>query len=315
MSLVANQVAAEVFRGLQEIEYHDRVPLTMIQRVASIQRQNGAKYGPGKGLLVSAFLPDGSLEAAWMNRLLRLQRALDDRGMVLVLMYFYQGQDETLRGPDAIRQAVIKTTDWLVENDCRNVIIEIANEHDVQGWDHVQWISTHMGDLMELARSRFTPGFRLPIGASTSGSMKVFDQVRDHADLTIIHGNGRSPQEKRRRVAELAADPKMPGPIFMNEDDNGRESTMANLTAEIASADSVRRSGGSWGYMPWRQVQMYPFRHYLPADGWKPNDDLPVDRRDQAYFRAVLEHIRKLVIDQGPGEGSRKKRATKKSVR
>ncbi|MPY88803.1 MAG: hypothetical protein GEU99_12845 [Luteitalea sp.] len=32
MSVVANQVAAEVFRALQEIDYHDSVPLTMVQR-------------------------------------------------------------------------------------------------------------------------------------------------------------------------------------------------------------------------------------------------------------------------------------------
>jgi hypothetical protein len=270
------------------------------REVAPIQRQNGAKFGRGKGLLVSAFLPDGSLKASWMKRLLPLQRALDERGMVLVLMYFYQGQDEVLSDSGAIRRAVTEVTDWLIENDCRNVIIEIANEHDIRGWDHAAYIHERMGELIELARGRFAERrapFRLPIGSSTGGSMRVFDSTREHADLVIIHGNGRRPEEKQQRVEELDKDPAMPGPIYMNEDDNGRESTMVSLAAETASADAVWSSGGSWGYMPWRQVQMFPFRHYLPSDAWKPDDSLPVEQRDQAYFRAVLEHIRKLVFN------------------
>jgi hypothetical protein len=39
--------------------------------------------------------------------------------------------------------------------------------------------------------------------------------------------------------------------------------------------------------MPWVQVQVYPFRIFNPAG----ND------RDSRYFREVLEHIRKLVIE------------------
>jgi len=269
------------------------------REVEYIRRQNGAKYGRGKGLLVSAFTSDGSLKPAWMNRLLHLHRALDERGMILSLMYFYQGQDEVLANPEAIRRAVVNATDWLIDNNCRNLIIEIANEHDIKGWDHERYVHENMGDLIELARSRFTEKqarFRLPIGSSTGGGMKVFASARDHADLVMIHGNGHTPEEKGQRVEELFKDPEMPGPIYMNEDDNGRDSTSVNLAAEIGSIEAVWRSGGSWGYMPWRQVQMFPFRHYLPGNGHKPADDLPLDQRDQAYFGAVLEHIRGLVF-------------------
>jgi hypothetical protein len=54
----------------------------------------------------------------------------------------------------------------------------------------------------------FTPDFRLPIGASTKG-MAVSSSSRDHAHLTMIHGNTRGPEEKRKRVAELFADAKV----------------------------------------------------------------------------------------------------------
>jgi hypothetical protein len=263
------------------------------EAVPEIQRSYEVSPGRGKGGLISAFLPDGSLKPAWMGRLLRLQHALNERGMILDLMYFYQGQNGLLRDPTAVRQAVVNATDWLVQNDCRNVIIEIANESD---WGYGPWIKDHLGDLIELARSRFKPGFRLPIGASVLG-ITVPASTRDHADLAIVHGNYLSPNKKRKGVVQLVANSRIPGPIYMNEDINERDTlTTATLAVQIASADAVWQSGGSWGYMPWRQVQMFPFRYYLPKCSQKLDDHLPLDERDQAYFCAVLEHIYFLVL-------------------
>ncbi|MGH9842228.1 MAG: hypothetical protein ACREEM_26045 [Blastocatellia bacterium] len=264
-----------------------------------IKREMDAKPGQGKGALVNAFRPDGSLKEAWMKRLLRLVRELDRRGMILDLMYFYQRQDEVFENTQAIDRAARNATDWLIDNNCRNVIIEIANEHDVATYDHDRYIHKEMGRLIEIARSRFDAKkarFRLPITASTGGSMRVYDGVRDHADLVIIHGNNRTLEEKRARVAELVANPKMPGPIYMNEDDSGRETTPEVLAKELASCDAVFNSGGSWGYMPWRQLQMFPFRFYLPSPGMKVTAEMPVEERDPAYFHVVLEHIRKTVF-------------------
>ncbi len=251
-----------------------------------------AKLGPAKGCLTSAFRPDGSLKEPWLRRLLGLQRELDRRGMILNLMYFYQGQDEVLENAAAIRQAVVNITDWLIDNNCRNVIIEIANEHDVAPYDHDGYIHREIGTLIQLARSRFAAKkapFVLPVSASTGGTMQVYEGVRQHADLVIIHG---------RRVAELVADTTVPGPIYMNEDDNGRDTTPENLALELASFDAVWEAGGSWGYMPWRQVQLFPFRFYKPSASLRVTADLPVEQRDPAYFHAVLEHIRKAVFTQ-----------------
>jgi len=263
-----------------------------------IKRDIQAKFGPGKGALTSAFRPDGSLKDAWMKRLLRLTRELDRRGMILNLMYFYQGQDEVLENPAAIDRAARNATDWLIDNDCRNVLIEIANEHNVGNYDHDKYIFREMGRLIQLTRERFEAReapFRLPISASVAG-MKLFDGVRDQADLTIVHGNNRTPEEKRTAIAALVADPAAPGPIYMNEDNSGRDTTTETLKKELASCDAVFQSGGSWGYMPWRMAQMFPFRFYQPAKTARVADDMPVDQRDPAYFHAVLDHIRNLVV-------------------
>jgi hypothetical protein len=224
-----------------------------------IKRAMMVRPGPGKGTLTSAFLPDGSLKEAWMNRLLRLVKELDRRGMVLDLMYFYSGQGEVLQNPEAIRRAARNATDWLIDHDCRNVIVEIANEYNVNGFDRDRYIPLDMGTL-------------------------------------IIHGNGRSPEQKRRGVPPLVADAAAPGPIYMNEDNSGRETTPETLEKELASCDAVFSAGGSWGYMPWRQTQMFPFRFYQPAKSASVTAGMPPDERDPAYFRAVLDHIQHLVM-------------------
>jgi hypothetical protein len=265
----------------------------------AIQRDRAYKLGPGKGSHISAFKPDGSIKPEWLGRLKRLQQALDRRGMILNFMYFYQGQDEVFQDVEAIKRAVVNATDWLIDNNARNVVIDIANEHDIRGWDHDRWIHENMHELITLVRSRFREkkaGWIVPVGSSTGGSMRVFDNVRDHADLTIIHGNNRTVEQRRARVAELFADPKMPGPIFMNEDDSGRETTQEVLAKELAACDAVFSEGGSWGYMPWRQTQMFPFRHYMPAKSSKLTPGMPLEESGPVYFKAVLEHMRKLVL-------------------
>ena len=272
-----------------------------------VNRDRPNKLGPGKGSLVSAFRPNGSLKPHWMQRLLRLQRELDKRGMVLGLQYFYGYQDEVLENVAAIDRAVINITDWLIANDCRNVIIEIANEYNGNSFDHDRYIFNNMDKLIALARSRFAENkaqFALPISASTSGQeMPVFDNVRSTEDLVVIHGNDAPPADKRVRVAELYADQSMPGPIYMNEDNNGRETTRTHLENELASADAVFESGGSWGYMPWVQTQVFPFPHVLPASSFDVVDSDKLEMRDPAYFHAVLEHLRKLL--ETPASASR----------
>jgi hypothetical protein len=260
------------------------------ERDGSIKRDLAAKLGPGKGALVSAFRPDGSLKAEWMDRLRMLQQALDKRGMVLNLVYFYVAQVDVLEGPKAIDQAVGNMTDWLIDHNCRNVMIEIANEYD--GFDQTPYIVNEMGHLIEVARERFKvkkAAFLLPISASVLGNENVllYPAVLEHGDLSTIHGNFRPAEQKRKDVAGLVADLKVPGPIYMDEDDNGLEPTPKNLVKELAGCDAVFQSGGSWGYMPWAQAQVYPFRIFNPTG----ND------RDSRYFREILEHIRKLVIE------------------
>jgi hypothetical protein len=295
----------EVIRALDTYRAHGILAISVslqggnmaYERTPNIRRERAYKLGPGKGSHVSAFHPDGSLKKGWMDRALRLARELDGRGMILNLMFLYSHQDELFESTAAIERAVANATDWLIDTKLRNVIIEIANEYNGNAWDHDRYVFRNMAKLIGIARSRFEvrgAGYRLPITAS-SLHIEALENTND-ADLTAIHGNRLSPAEKSKGVAALINDPEVPGPVYMNEDDNGRETVAANLRNELASCDAVWKAGGSWGYMPWVQLQIYPFRHVQPASASELSDDMPPEKRDPAYFKAVLVHIRDLVF-------------------
>jgi hypothetical protein len=269
--------------------------------VNGIDRQNGHRYGPEKGTYVSAFRPDGSLKPAWLGRLARLLQAADRKGMVVNLMYFYQGQDEQFESTDAIHNATANITDWLIENKFRNVIIDVANEWDLSGqrWDFDSYIPQNTVRLVDDIRERFQlrrVDYALPVSVSSDGRMNYPESLAEVVDYVLIHGNGRTAEQKSDRLAALR---KLPRPVLMNEDDNGRATTLANLAKELASCDILFQRGAGWGYMPWVQAQRFPFR-YLPADSAEFTDATPEAQRDMAYFHAVLDHIARLVLARFP---------------
>ena len=263
-----------------------------------------------QGPLVSAFRSDGSLKQGWLRRLRRLVEEADRRGMFVCLIYFQPGQDDVFDSPNAIVAATRNITDWLIGSDLRNVIIDIANEWDVEesSWDHGRFIPENIDRLIEVVRDRFhTADYTLPIGASGSSRMSYPDSLAQACDLVLIHGNGMTPGEKIRRLRELQATSRA---VWMTEDDNGRETTVANLSREKASADGVFQEGGGWGYLPRKQMQRIPFQ-YLPGETSRFDDETEEPVRDGAYFRAVLEHIARLVLRKPP-DSSRPPKQDKK---
>lgn len=268
-------------------------------RVNGIDRRNGYRYGREKGTHVSAFLPDGALKPAWMDRLERLLRAADSRGMVVNVMYFYQGQDELFESTRAIHAAARNATDWLIAKRFRNVFIDVANEYDLRGdtWDFDGYIPQNILVLVDEVRSRFSrAGYRLPVSVSSDGRMRYPASVTGQVDVVLIHGNNRTPEQKMKRALELK---DVQRPVLMNEDDNGRQTTTENLAKELASCDIFFRHGAGWGYMPWVQAQRFPFR-YMPGPRAEVRDEMPEDERDAAYFHAVLDHIAALTLRRPP---------------
>jgi len=269
--------------------------------INGIDRENAYRLGPGRGAYVSAFRPDGSLKQDWLGRLERLLRAADRRGMFVNLMYFYHGQSGQFRSTDAIHDAAVNITDWLISRDFRNVIVDVANEYDLPGpqWDFKGYIPQNIIPLIDDVRQRFQhAGYVLPIGVSSDGRMRYPQSLQGQVDVLLVHGDGRDPQEKTRRVAELRDAQR---PVLMTEDDNGRATTVEHLAADLASCDIFFQGAEGWGYLPWMQAQRFPFR-YLPSVAAGVRDDMPEKQRDMAYFHAVLDHIASLTMRRPPAE-------------
>ena len=271
--------------------------------VNGIDRENAYRLGPGRGAYVSAFRPDGTLKPDWLARLERLLRAADQRGMFVNLMYFFHGQSGQFRSTAAIHDAAVNITDWLIAHNFRNVIVDVANEHDLPGpqWEFKGYIPQNIIPLIDDVRERFkNADYVLPIGTSSDGRMRYPLSLQGQVDVLLVHGDGRSPEEKIRRVAELNQAQR---PVLITEDDNGRATTVDHLQGDLASCDIFFHRAEGWGYLPWIQAQRFPFR-YLPGAPSEVRDDMPENERDMAYFHAVLDHIAALTLRHPPKEES-----------
>jgi hypothetical protein len=259
--------------------------------------------------VASAFNSDGTLRTAWMNRAARAIEAADARGQTVILSYFYQQQDQVLANDNAVRAAVRNATDWIISRGYRNVIIEIANEHNHNGFDHAI-IRTNTKDgsyageiaeLVQIAQQRFdAQNYRLPVSASTSGKIifKRNSNLQKVADLALTHGNSCKDWDAdgdgsmdcdtsallRDRVNENSY------PVVMNEDHNvvGGPGS-GDLAEEIEASSEAFQAGASWGYMYQNYNQAYPGSGccFEWALGASPNNPTT----EANLFHAVLDHI------------------------
>lgn len=205
----------------------------------------GYKYKP---VINSAFDEQGELRLEYMQRLERILDAADAKGMVVILGYFYFGQDEHLKDENAVLNAVDNITKWLVSKNYRNVLIEVANEcnygyhHDILKAPEIHRLIERIKQVSEQA------GRRLLVGTSFTGRTMPTVEVADVSDFILLHGNGvDDPLVISQMVSEARAltAPVMK-PVLFNEDDHfDFEKDTCNMTMAV-------RSHASWGYFDYR---------------------------------------------------------------
>jgi hypothetical protein len=116
----------------------------------------------------SAINADGSLRPEYLARLERIINRADELGMVVILGYFYFGQDERLDDEAAVIKAVDNATRWVLGKGWRNVIVEINNETNVR-YDHDILKPDRVHELIDFARNTSVGGRRLLVGTSYGG--------------------------------------------------------------------------------------------------------------------------------------------------
>jgi hypothetical protein len=196
----------------------------------------------------NAFEADGSLRPAYTERMARIINFADELGMVVILGYFYFGQDQHLRDEAAVIRAVDEATRWVLDHGWRNVIIEVNNECDVPAYEHEILQPARVHELIERVRTTERDGRRLLVSTSYKGNSIPAPEVVRRSDFILLHGNG---VVQPNRIAEMvrqtrAVDGYEPKPILFNEDDHFNfEVPQNHFTAAVSEY-------AGWGYFDFR---------------------------------------------------------------
>jgi len=191
----------------------------------TINLQGGSPegYSQGQPWENSAIDPDGSLRPAYMDRLASILDRADELGMAAIVGYFYFGQDRRVKDEAAVKRAVSNATNWLLDRDYRNVLVEIANETNV-GYHHDILKPARVPELIDLVKSMQKDGRRLLVGTSYGGGTAAASNVVKTADFLLLHGNGPDNPDRIRKMIRTSrsAEGYRPMPVLINEDDHFR---------------------------------------------------------------------------------------------
>lgn len=196
-----------------------------------------------------AFNADGGLRPEFAGRMRRVLDAADAQGMVVILGYFYFGQDQRLRDEAAVIRATDEATRWLLDGGWRNVLVELNNECNVTAYDHAILKPARIHELIARVRKTERDGRRLFVGTSYGGGGIPQENVVRASDFLLLHGNGvKDPMRITQMVKQTRAVPGYrPMPIVFNEDDHENFDLPANNFA-AALAEHV-----SWGWFDYRR--------------------------------------------------------------
>jgi hypothetical protein len=189
----------------------------------------------------SAFSAEGELRPAYADGLQRVIDTADTSGMVVIVGYFYQGQDERLRDETAVLRAVDEATDFLLAGGWTNVMVEINNECNTR-YEHAILQPERVHELIERVKARSQ---RLLVSTSYGGRGRGPDEnVARSADFVLLHGNGpTNPDLIAEHIARARLAPGYHGqPIVFNEDDHfDFDRPQNNFVAALSRH-------ASWGY-------------------------------------------------------------------
>jgi len=222
----------------------------------TINLQGGSPLGYSKEQpwMNSAFDPKGNLRAPYMERLTRILKRADELGMVAIIGYYYFGQDERLEDEKAVKNGVDRATKWLLENNWRNVLIEVNNECNVR-YDHEILQPERVHELIEQVKSTEVNGRRLLVSTSYGGGTIPGRKVVDASDFVLLHGNG--VEQPERMVKLIQSTRKLIGddskPIINNEDDRPWRDKHQGFGEEGNNMIACIENGVSWGYFDFRQ--------------------------------------------------------------
>ncbi len=234
-----NRNTRELIAAMPEWRKHGLLAFTL-----NLQGGSPEGYSKEQPWENSAIYPDGDLRPAYMKRLTRILDRADELGMVVIVGYFYFGQDQRVKDESAVKRAVTNATSWLLDRGYRNVLVEINNECNIAAYDHAILKAARVHELIELAKAIHRQGRRLLVGTSYGGGTAARSNVVKASDFLLLHGNGPDDPARLRRMIEASRQTVgyQPMPILINEDDHFR------FEASDSHFMTALREYVSWGY-------------------------------------------------------------------
>jgi hypothetical protein len=196
----------------------------------------------------SGFTESGALRPEYTARLERVLAWADTLGMVVIVGYFYFGQDERLKDEAAVIAATEAATKWLLKRGFRNVLVEVNNECNVNAYDHDILKPDRIHELIDQVRRTEHDGRRLLVGTSYGGGAIPRENVVKSSDFLLLHGDG---VKDPKRIVEMVRQTRdvagyRPMPILFNEDDHFKFDQPSN------NFSSAVGEYASWGYFDYR---------------------------------------------------------------
>ena len=260
----ADRNTREFIEAMPEWKKHGLLAFTL-----NLQGGSPQGYSKEQPWINSAIKPDGSLDETFMKRLEKILDRADQLGMVVILGYFYFGQDERLKDESAVINAVKNVTNWLLDKNYRNILVEVNNESNVR-YDHAILKPERVDELISLVKSMNRNGRRLLVSTSFGGSFIPVDNVLKVNDYVLVHGNSvKDPARIEEMVRIIRAKPDYKGqPIVFNEDDH------FDFDKPYNNFIAATKAHASWGYFDYRMKDESFAEGYqsMPAD-WGINSE------------------------------------------
>ena len=234
------------------------------------------KFGDTQSWHVSAFKPDGALDEAYMGRMKRVCDEADRLGMVVILSYFYFGQEYRWKDEEAIKKAAAAATAWVIDNGYKNVIIETVNETDNTPYSLPLLMSGRAIELFDVVRSVCAErDFPLCVSASFVVDIPT-PEVMNSADYILIHGNNGGPEWVEDMINRVKGSASYRGqPIVNNEDPS------YDFEKDNNNMLSCVRNGCSWGLLDIGKNN-YSDGYQRPPVNWGVNTE-----RKKQFFELV----------------------------
>lgn len=182
------------------------------------------------------FSKDGkTMDEGYQARLEQVLEACDKLGMLVIVSVLYQAQTHLLEDGVALVQSVRTACEYLKSLPYENIIIEVANEHDVGDFQNHPMIGTEEGMANLICLAKEWCGHRFAVGSSGGGG-SFHPLIGKYSDVILVHGNDLRTQEYARFIGRVRA--ACPGkPIVCNED--------SPLYSQLSVSYATHTS---WGY-------------------------------------------------------------------